>query len=364
MNLHTCLLLALALLPALNAQAAPRYTVTPTGASGSGFNGVYINQAGDVAGSAFVFRGGVLNGLGGLGGYAADVGGINDRGVLTGTVYSGFAHAEPFIYNNGVVTRLGTMGADTAYGYAINNHGTVVGMVDTSPFDYPNLYAFGFIYANGVMRGLPTLGGRRSSANDINDAGVAVGISDTGELGRASAVRYENGGITNLGALPGSPVSGAYALNERGDAVGYSLLQFNGDYYYHPALFSGGAVTDLGLLGGPLNNSIGYDINNWGEAVGTEQRATGGSTGFLFADGRLFDLNTLVDKPDGWTIISARAINDGHQIAGWGCKGSDCQALLLSPAAIPEPRVWLMLLGGLGLIAGARKFKETRAGCP
>jgi probable HAF family extracellular repeat protein len=352
MKIQPCWLFALAFLSALPVHAAPRYTVTSTGAFGTGYTGLYINQAGAVAGNTFLFSGGVLTNLTVPAGSYVEVGGINDSGVLTGTVYSGFAHAEPYIYSNGAMKSLGAMGQPTGYGYAINNHGTVVGMIDTSPYDYPNQYAFGFIYANGVMRGLPTLGGLRSAAYDINDAGVAVGNSDTGELGRGSAVRYENGAVTALGTLPGSPVSGANALNSQGDATGYSAVQLNGGYYDRAVIFSGGQVMDIGLLGSPSDSSVGYDINNWGEVVGTEKRQTGDSIGFLFADGKLLDLNALVDKPAGWTITAARGINDQHQIAAWGCDDAACQALLLSPAAIPEPQAWLLWLGGLGLIAG------------
>ncbi|GAB2881382.1 hypothetical protein GCM10027277_58070 [Pseudoduganella ginsengisoli] len=360
MNFRACWLLAL-VLPALNIQAAQRYTITPTGASGTAYAGLSINQAGDIAGNAFIFSEGVLTNLGSLTGNYVEVGGINDSRMVTGTVYSGFGHAEPFIYKNGATTTLGALGQQTGYGYAINNRGMVAGMIDTSPFDYPNQYAFGFIYANGVMQGLPTLGGRRSSANDINDAGVAVGMSDTSELGKASAVRYENGTITALDTLPGSPVSGANAVNDRKDAVGYSLVQINGGYHDRSVIFSGGAVADIGLLGSPFNDSVGYDINNWGEVVGTERRQTGGSTGYLFTDGHLLDLNTLVEGPGNWSITGARGINDRHQIAAWGCNGSGCQALLLTPAAIPEPQAWLMVLAGLALL---RANSLRRLICP
>lgn len=352
MKMQTFWLFVLTVLSAQNVQAAPRYTVTPTGAFGADYAALHINQAGDIAGSSFVFGSGVLTSLDHLNGNYTEIGGINDSRMLTGTAYSGFGHAEPFIYRNGALTTLGALGQETGYGYAINNRGMVAGMIDTSPFDYPNQYAFGFIYANGTMRGLPTLGGRRSWANDINDGGVAVGISDTGELGRASAVRYENGAITALGTLPGSPISSANAVNERGDAAGYSTILIKGGYYNRSVIFSGGTVIDLGLLGSPLNSSVGYDINNWGEVVGVEKRNTGGSTGFLFADGQLLDLNALVEAPEEWTITAARGINDQHQIAAWGCNGTGCQALLLSPAAIPEPKAWLLLLGGLGVILG------------
>ncbi|SFU99149.1 hypothetical protein [Pseudoduganella namucuonensis] len=332
--LALALALALPLLfapAAREVHAAPRYAITPTGAPGAPHADLAINRAGDIAGTAFVFSGGVLTGLGRLGGDYAEVGGVNDARALTGTVYSGFAHAEPYIYRDGVTTTLGALGWNTGHGHAINNSGMVAGMIDTSPFDYPNLFAFGFVHADGVTRALPTLGGRRSSANDINDAGVAVGMSDYPEGRGASAVRYENGAVTALGTLPGSEVSGANAVNERGDAAGHALVRLGDAYYSRAVLFSGGEVVDLGLLGGAANNSVAHDINIWGEVVGTESGLPGSSTGFLYTEGRLLDLNAVVAAPGGWTIAGARGINDRHQIAAWGCDAAGCQALLLSP---------------------------------
>ena len=54
--------------------------------------------------------------------------------------------------------------------------------------------------------------------------------------------------------------------------------------------------------------------------------------GFVYSDGVMRDLNSLIDPASGWTIQNAWDINDRRQILAFGCRAGDCTALLLSPA--------------------------------
>ena len=47
-------------------------------------------------------------------------------------------------------------------------------------------------------------------------------------------------------------------------------------------------------------------------------RESGESHAFLYTDGKMFDLNSLVDASVGWTLLGGTAINDSGQIAGVG----------------------------------------------
>ena len=112
-------------------------------------------------------------------------------------------------------------------------------------------------------------------------------------------------------------------------------------------------MTDLGTLGGM--NSYANAINSNGETVGYSWK-TGvlGDYAFLYNDGLMTDLNTLIDPTSGWTLESAQAINDNGWIAGYGI-GPDgqTQAFLLTP--VPEPATLALTVVGL---AGLVRFRN------
>ena len=122
-------------------------------------------------------------------------------------------------------------------------------------------------------------------------------------------------------------------------------------------LYKDGTMTDLGLLPGGCNESIAYGINASGQVVGrsgmdalpgSSSNAsrtsasgpvapcsdTGGFPGgaFLYSNGRMADLNSLVNPDSGWILAQANAINDSGQIVGYGANSSgQSDAFLLTP---------------------------------
>ncbi len=139
----------------------------------------------------------------------------------------------------------------------------------------------------------------------------AVGLSGPAAAGPVAALRvpaqYQ---VINLGSLGGGGSGTATALNDRGDAVGYSLAP-NG--FMHPFLWRHGVMTDLGVLEpGRAEFSVAADINNRDEIVGSGDVANGSTMhGFLWRRGVLTDLGTL-----GGAFSAAEAINDRGQIVG------------------------------------------------
>jgi probable HAF family extracellular repeat protein len=91
-------------------------------------------------------------------------------------------------------------------------------------------------------------------------------------------------------------------------------------------------MTDLGTLGGRI--SRGVAINSAGQVTGSAQTA-GDATDhvFLYSDGVMTDLNTLIPADSGWILQNGTAINDRGQITGYGAINGEEHAFLLTPVA-------------------------------
>ncbi|HEY2800813.1 MAG TPA: DUF3466 family protein [Chthoniobacterales bacterium] len=268
--------------------------VLPTGFSSSA-NG--INDAGEVVGSAYV------------GGYPQ-----NDNG---------YYHA--FLYSNGTMHDLGIFSDGTfSIGRGINNAGTVVGWADTTLESPPGNFTIqnqAFIYtAAGGLRTIgtfpsddPGLYGPYSFAYAINAAEQVTGysyddfshpISSSGEF----AYIYQGGNWTNIGAGGNSNGSSrAFAINGAGVVAGYV---FTDSSQQHAFFGSAGSFVDLGTLSGGTN-SVAYGINDSGVVVGASETPQG-LHGFVYENGSMKDLGTLM----GGTVSEARAINSSGQIVG------------------------------------------------
>ena len=113
--------------------------------------------------------------------------------------------------------------------------------------------------------------------------------------------------VTDLGTLPGGNSSTAYGLNASGQVVVNSTLP--GNAYGHVALYSNGALTDLGDLGGGW--SEGFQVNASGQVTGYAPFTDGFDRGFISNNGALTALPTL-----GGAFSDAYAINDLGQVVG------------------------------------------------
>jgi probable HAF family extracellular repeat protein len=166
-----------------------------------------------------------------------------------------------------------------------------------------------------------------SMAAAINDRRVVTGQVVTG-VGQGAAFRWTVGEAASaLPTLGGASAKGR-GINNAGDIVGdsYRTSQGNDVAAWWKA---GGEVVDLGTLGGAKSSAA--DINNHGQIVGYAETASGARRAFLYENGVLVDLNTLLEPGSGWVLVSANAVNDAGQIAGEGLFGDD-----------PEPRAFLL----------------------
>lgn len=364
----------------------PSYTVTDLGPAGNPFSqAAYVNNNGFVAGVATVgsaqhamlWYEGISGDIGtpGLGGPNSGAGGVNESGLAVVGVetstkdpynenfcdYGTGLQCLVYLWQNGLLTELPTLGGVNASWGSINNRGEVAGVTENGTRDPecpsgvaangtgPQLFDFEPVIwgpGKGQIRQLSLLPGDTVGfALYINDNGQAVGMSGTCAntqlpplAAGAHAVLWENGTVTDLGnlggignpALPGVG-NAAFGINNRGQVVGTSALA--GNTTHHAFLWNWEkGMQDLGTLPGDVF-SAGLGINDKGEVVGPSLDATGNPRPWLWKNGVMTDLNTLVPADSPLHLLLASSINDRGQIAGFGVDGSgNIHGYLASPS--------------------------------
>jgi probable HAF family extracellular repeat protein len=272
---------------------------------------------------------------------------------------------------------VGTFGGPQAFlnlpGVPITRRGAVLGTADTTvtDSDFPNFNPFivgvadpvmahAFAWQDGRLTDLGALPGNNSSAVfQVNGRGVGAGMSETGELDpitgypAANAVLFRNGAVTNLGTLPGGQESFALAINDRGQVAGFAnngvrdpVSFFDWGTQTRSFIWQDGVMRDIGTLGGP--DAVMNNLNARGQIAGvsytnaTPNPATGAPTThpFLWTDGHMRDLGTLGGTN---SAMDCWCLNDRGEVIGQSSLAGD---------QITHPFLWegehLRDLGTLG----------------
>lgn len=245
-----------------------------------------------------------------------------------------------FLWQGGVMQDLGTLGGTDALAQFINERGQVVGYsyIDTTPSSscpYPlNTGSFIWDKKHGMVN-LGSFGGTCTITSAINNRGQVVGESFAVGDQTAPAFIWDNGLFEPLGGSLGGDFTGAGAINDRGEATGFAYL--SGNSTYHAALWKHiGELTDLGTVDGDLC-SYASSINAQTQVVGASAPDcdfgdTSTIRAFLWDQGSMFDLNSLILPGSSLYLRFAETINDRGEIAGTGLDGSGhAHAFLLVP---------------------------------
>jgi probable HAF family extracellular repeat protein len=227
----------------------------------------------------------------------------------------------------------------TSEAYGVNDAGTVVGW---APSPRANYY-HAFIWKAGVIEDLSETGlgdPSYSRAFDINNAEQIVGYIDRDDSQtRTEADRdafiWEDGVFRTLPHLPGYTSSTAVAINEAGQAVGWSS-DITGTSSSAAAWANGRAIS-LGRLEGD-SNSQALAGNDVGQVVGWSGNAENDSRAFFWQGGFMLDLNSLLPADSGWHLIEARGINNQGMIVGTGRINGELRAFLLIPPSAQRLR--------------------------
>lgn len=234
-----------------------------------------------------------------------------------------------FVWKWGVMRALPTLGGNNGFATGANNRSQIVGWAENNVHDPtcvpPQVLQFRAVVwgpGRNQIRELPPLPGDTSgAATAINDRGQVAGISGTCDqaVGRHTAkhaVMWDNGRVMDIGDLGEATWNTPMAINQRGDVAGFAAMPGSDpdDPILHAFLWTKhDGIQDLGTLPGDTTSEA-HGINERRQVVGLSCGAT--CRAFLWEDGVMTDLNTLVAPGYTGVLTDARDINDLGEITG------------------------------------------------
>ena len=322
-----------------------------TSVNNRGWIAGFSNLADNKSRHAVLWRSGALTDLHTLGGANSNVQwpGQNERAMIVGISEtaelnplgeswscSAFFPSETlhnclgFVWESGVMRALPTLGGYNGFATGVSDHGWIVGWAETPVHDptcvSPQVLQFRAVVwdaATLTPRELPPLkGDSTSAATAINERGQVVGISGrcdvaVGEFSAQHAVVWNHGIPTNIGSLGGVAWNTPMAINDEGDVVGFSDLSGDDDgtANFRAFLWTGkSGMTNLGTLPGD-QISEAFAINARRQVVGVSCGEVA-CRPFLWQNGVMADLDSLLVAGFADSLLSARDINDEGTITG------------------------------------------------
>jgi probable HAF family extracellular repeat protein len=177
-----------------------------------------------------------------------------------------------------------------------------------------------------------TQGATAGEATGVAADGTVVGTLTT-TSGRRAVIWPADGGIRNLGTLPNDVASTGAAINDLGTIVGTST-DSNGRT--SAFVYADGEMRRIDATFSSRNLQPSA-IDNAGTVVGDYAPSAGGETrAFVTGDeGWAEDLGDRLPAGSGWTLITARGVNELGQIIGFGTKDGRYDGYVLGAAHAP-----------------------------
>jgi len=116
----------------------------------------------------------------------------------------------------------------------------------------------------------------------------------------------------------------------------------------------------LGTLGG--TNGVANALNNSNQVVGWSQIASGAQHAYLYSNGTMQDLNSLIPSSSGFVLTSAVGIDSAGEIVAYGTNSSgQTNEYLLTPLLAPVPEPSTLVVMSLMIVAMvARRLRVRR----
>jgi probable HAF family extracellular repeat protein len=243
----------------------------------------------------------------------------------------------------------GTLGGPQSFmnlpGSPTTSSGALIGTADTgvADSDYPNFNPFivgfpdpftahAFSYENGRMTDLGALPGNNSSAVfQVNGNGVGAGMSEDGTIDPITgwpsehATLFKNGRLIDLGTLPGGYEAQAVGINDHGQAAGFAsngtedpFSIFGWGTQVRSFVWQGsGPLRDIGTLGGP--DAVMTGINERGQVYGVSytNSTPNDTTGIPTLHSFIWEKGRMRDLGSlGGAYTEAASMNDAGQVVG------------------------------------------------
>lgn len=349
-------------LPNLNACIAT--AISPKG-NVAGYCHLPGQGVGQSTSQGFLYSGGTLTALPAAAGPQVAVG-VNDSGSVIGLVVPQGQDSTSDLFGGGSIGFVIQGGQSTSlpqylWPAGINNAGQVAAIQTIGSFSGLTLSGL----ATAVVYDSTT--GKSTKLAGTAPNSLAIGIAQKGDVAGATfganilalsiefqGAQWRSGVFHSLVPPSGAANSAAFTTNDNGLAGGISfnvayvggsnLLKAFSFSDLHPVLWNNYTPQDLTSLSGNKYGAV-ESVNNMGWATGfkTDTVSLGpvdlllypdsqNFTAFLYASGKIYDLNTLVTNGTGWNLTNATAVNDAGQIVGAGFINGQEHAFLLTPS--------------------------------
>ena len=310
-----------------------------------------LNDTGDVVGYcnageanpfAVRWRDGTVEDLGlWAGGTFTHAWAINSAGTVVGDGDDGDQVPKALIRSAGRWIEIDGSGGSAQQAYGITDDGVIFGNFTTQggsigTIDWDPVYwTYDADHDRYARHDLPKAPGTTSGAFifAITASGIAVGDVASDVIGNQGAL-WNNDASHSLVVLPqlaGFGSTRAFGVSDDARAAGAA---FNGTESRAVMWQNDAAHTavDLGVLAGDVRSEA-YGVNSAGQVVGVSIDSALGSRGFLYQNGVMTELATLIDAADGEWDVNPVGINNAGEIIALGMLNGQPVAVKLVPFA-------------------------------